>query len=286
MDFNTFLNKAWDDHAKDSKGVAMSMNQGLSLAQNGDQLGQLARLAAHVFGEHLGQWDDGISFLNQIKKHSQMNEASSNLIKIYEASLNFSGNTLNDLSQFSKSEQVRILSISASAVYEQGQPEKAKDYFCNAVDLASSGITKEDSANRALAVAGNNLACSLEEKPSRTPQEVDLMILSAQIARKFWEIAGGWMETERAEYRLSQSYLKANKIEESFVHAQKCIEICETNSAPALEYFFGFECLALVEKVKGNEIGYKTAVQNMKKYFDQLSEDDKSWCQSTLKKFS
>lgn len=286
MDFNTYLNKAWDDHAKDSQTVAMNINQGLSLAQNGDQLGQLARLAAHVFGEHLGKWDDGISFLSQIKKHSQINEAANNLIKVYEASLNLSGNTLHDLSQFSKSEQVRILSISASAVYEQGQPEKAKDYFSKAVELASSSIAKEDLANRALAVAGNNLACSLEEKPSRTPQEVDLMILAAQIARKFWEVAGGWMEIERAEYRLSQSYLKANKIEESFAHAQNCIEICETNSAPALEYFFGFECLAMVEKVKDNEIGYKTAVQNMKKYFEQLSEDDKSWCKSTLEKFN
>lgn len=286
MDFNTYLNKAWSDHAKDSQGVARHIEQGLLLVKTSDELGQLARLSTHVFGEHLGLWTEGLLFLTKLKNHSLANESSNNSIKVFEASLNLSGNLTTDFSQLSSSEQVRVLSISASAVYEQGRSEKAKEYFLRALDLAQSGLDKKDLAHRALAIAGNNLACSLEEKPQRNSNETELMILAAQIGRKFWEIAGSWTEVERAEYRLAKTFLLANKLENSFIHAQNCIEICKSNSAPPLEFFFGFECLALVEKAKGDKVGYNNAVQNMKQYFEHLSEDDKSWCKSELEKFN
>ncbi len=75
-------------------------------------------------------------------------------------------------------------------------------------------------------------------------------------------------------------------IELSITHAQNCITICTKNSAPALEFFFGYETLALAEKAKGNVLGYKNAITDLNKYFEQLSSDDKSWCETTLKKFS
>ncbi|MES2801804.1 MAG: hypothetical protein V4654_04885 [Bdellovibrionota bacterium] len=288
MDFNTYLNKAWDDHAKDAAQVTTTFSEGLKLVQNADQLAQLGRLSAHVFGEHLGKWDQGISFLNELKTHSQFtkNSEPEKLLMLYSASLALSGQKNPNLTKFSNSEQIRILAMSASSVYEQGSPDKAKEYFLKALDLAASKISKDDPANRSLAVAGNNLACSLEEKSSRNSIEDELMILAAKVARKFWEVAGTWKEVERAEYRLSYSFRQAGNFDESFAHAQLCVEICETNSAPALEFFFGYEALALVEKAKSNDLGYKTAVQQVTSYFEKLSEDDKSWCKSSLEKLS
>lgn len=64
-------------------------------------------------------------------------------------------------------------------------------------------------AFRALAVTGNNLACTLEEKNHRSLQETELMILASRTARKYWELAGGWLEISRAEYRLAMNYLQA-----------------------------------------------------------------------------
>ena len=63
--------------------------------------------------------------------------------------------------------------------------------------------------NRALAVAANNLASSLEERSTRSAGERELMILAAQTARHYWGRAGGWLETERAEYRLAMSWVQA-----------------------------------------------------------------------------
>lgn len=285
MDFNAYINKAWNDHAQDAHSVAQNFGQGLTLAQTSDHLSQLARLGTHVYGEHLGHWNDGITFLNQIKTHGTYSaESSGPQMKIYEASLALSGQPNTDISSFSSSEQIRILGMSASAMSEQEQPEKAKDYFLKALNLANTGLEATDPANRALAITGNNLAASLEEKTTRTAQDTELMILSAQIGRQFWEIAGTWKETERAEYRLSKTYLQAGKYDESLLHAQKCIEICQKNAAPALEFFFGYEALALAEKVRGQKCGFESAVNQMKKYYSEMPEDEKPWCKSALEK--
>lgn len=286
MDFNTYLNNAWNDHAKDATAIANKFSEGLRMVQTPNDLEQLGRLATHVYGEHLGKWTEGLSFINTLSQHSQFSQGSSveKSFSIFKGSLTLSAQSSFDLSSYSTSDQIRILSMSASALSEQGETDRAKDYFLRALGLGS-GLSKEDPANKSLAITGNNLACSLEEKSERNNKETDLMVLAAKAARKFWEIAGTWKEVERAEYRLSLSYLQASKLEESFIHAQNCVEICNENSAPALEYFFGYEALALAEKAKGNDLGYKTAVSQVQKYFEQLADDDKSWCETTIKKF-
>ena len=285
MDFNTYLNNAWNDHAHDANAVAHNFGQGLTLAQTTDQLSQLARLGTHVYSEHLGRWNDGIIFLNQIKTQTSYSaESTGSQMKIYEASLALSSQPNTKISSFTVSEQIRILGMSASAMSEQGQPEKAKSYFLKALDLAKSGLEATDPANRSLAITGNNLATSLEEKKERTPQETELMILSAQIGRQFWEIAGTWKETERAEYRLSKTYLQASNYDKSFSHARNCIEICEKNGAPAIEFFFGYEAIALAERARGQKVRYEFAVGQMKKYLNEVPENEKPWCQSALEK--
>lgn len=288
MDFNTYLDKAWNDHATQATTVVNTFPEGLKLVQTSSDLEQLGRLATHVYGEHLGRWNDGLSFINTLSKHLQFSESSSvgKSFSIFKGALSLSTQPSFDLESYSASDKIRILAMSASSLSEQGQPDRATDYFLKALELGQSGISKEDPANKSLAITANNLACRLEEKSSLSNIETDLMILAARVARKFWEVAGSWKEVERAEYRLSQSYLRAGKSEESFIHAQNCVEICSGNSAPALEFFFGYEALALAEKAKGNALGYETAMTQMKKYFEQLSDDDKSWCEVTLKRLS
>jgi tetratricopeptide (TPR) repeat protein len=285
VDFNTYLNQAWDDHANSASVVAENFSQGLSLSQNADHLAQLARLSTHVFGEHLGRWDDGLEFLNQIKKNPHyLQESAAQQMKIYEYSLALSGQQGPDLSSLTPSELIRVLSLSASAISEQGQPAKAKEHFLHALEVAQLGLDAKDPANRALAITGNNLSASLEKKEIRSPEETELMVLSAQIGLQFWAIAGTWKEIERAEYRLSQSYLQAGQFEKSLQHAKSCLEICEQNSAPPLEVFFGYEALALVEKARGQKAASDGAVAQMKVLYEIMPEDEKPWCRPALEK--
>jgi len=86
------------------------------------------------------------------------------------------------------------------------------------------------------------------------------MLLCARAARRHWEIAGGWLETERAEYRLAMSHLEAGDLPQARLHAQTCLEIVEANGGAPLEACFGWEALAKVERAAGNRTGHEQAL--------------------------
>lgn len=65
-------------------------------------------------------------------------------------------------------------------------------------------------------------------------------------------------------------------------HAQVCLELAQENSAPALELFFGYEALALIEKARGNATGFSKALEQVKANFGKLSAEDKPWCEASL----
>jgi hypothetical protein len=284
MSFADFLNKAWADHAKQTNEVATRLEEGIRLIEKGDQIPQMAQLITHVFGEHLGNWDRGINLLHVLSK-SPFNEYESEGPKAIIrsiAALEVSSGTRKSLDDLSLSDRIRVLTVAASALAERGFPDRSMQLFRSALDKAQGEISKSDPANRALAITGNNLACAMEEKDGRTKIEDDLMILAAETARKYWEIAGTWLEVERAEYRLSQSHLKAGNLSKAFEHAEHCLTISQHNHAPALELFFAYEALVKVAKARRNNADHKKALEQVKLYYEKLSESDQSWCKVSL----
>ncbi len=287
MTLDSFIDQAWNDHATDSKAVAGRLHQGLNLLTENSQIPAFVYLAAHVFGEHLGLWKDGIDFLQNLKDLSvfQPNTDSQTAIERSIATLKLAGGLSSDLHSFGISDQIRIYASAAAALCGQSQVNKASEFFKQSLEMAQAGLNKTDPANRALAVTGNNLAATLEEKETRSIEENQLMILAALTGRKFWEIAGTWLNVERAEYRLCMSYLKSGRLPQALEHAQLCLEVIEQNKAEPMEYFFGYEALGLVEKARSNHIGFEKAVEHAKKYFDLIvNESDKSWCKNSLEK--
>lgn len=287
MNFENYLNQAWADHAKDSVKVAGQFETGIQLIETNNQIADMAWLVTHVMGEHLARWNDGIAILENLKSNPSFISGTDTdkAIQRSVAVLKLASHQLNDLSSFGLSDQIRILAMAASAL-SGSDVSRASELLKEALKLSETGVEKKDPANRSLAVTGNNLASALEEKKSRTAGEVELMILAAQTSRKYWELAGGPKEVSLAEYRLTMSYTQAQMFDESFKHAQNCIEICEENKLSALDLFFGYEALAVAEKNRGNGLGSSKAIEKMKVYFEQLSADDQKWCEATLKKLA
>lgn len=284
MDFNQYLDQAWTDHATDSLKVSQNFQAGFNLLQKESEVSDLAHLMTHVMGQHLGKWQDGIDWLNKLLDHPLSKDQDNQIaLKRYIASLELASGNRKNFDEFSASDKIRIYALAANAVSEMKDSERTKSFFVAALELAQLGLSKEDPANRSLAATGNNLACTLEEKKSRSPAEVEFMILAAETGRKYWEIAGTWLQVERAEYRLSQTYLKAGDFKKSLEHAQNCIEISNENSAPALELFFGYEALALVEKTRQNAVGFNKALNHAEENFNKLSDADKAWCEKSLR---
>jgi hypothetical protein len=290
MDFNSFIDQAWADHATEPAAVVRRLaDDGLALVGDEAQLNQLMNLAHHVYGEHLGAWRDGIAFIERLAELPVFvpDGASGQALTRCVASLRLSdGAAAVELGALSASDRIRVGAMAASNLAERDTP-RASRLLRDALDLAQrSGLPPTDPMNRALAATSNNLACALEEKAERSAHERELMILAAQTARHYWAIAGTWLETERAEYRLANTWLQAGDLARAREHAQACLEIVAANNGAALERLFGWEALGLVERAAGNATGHAQALARAREAFAELGDADKGWCAAAIDKLA
>ena len=288
MDFDTFLGKAWDDHVNAAQAVAERLDEALPLVGDDVQLNQLMHLGQHVCGAHLGQWQQAIAFverLTQLPSYASAGPSGQARTRTI-ASLRLAAGEGGELDALSPSDRIRVGAMAASSLAERDSA-RASRLLHDALDLAQrSGLPTSDPMNRALAVTGNNLASTLEQKPQRSVDERALMILAAQTARHYWAIAGTWLETERAEYRLANTWLQAGDLARAREHAQACLEIVAANDGAALERLFGWEALGLVERAAGNATGHAQALAHAREAFEQLDESDKAWCAESIAKLA
>lgn len=285
MTFEDFINQAWADHGSDPASVAARLPQGVSLIVSNEQIPTLIHLAVHVYGEHQGQWDLGMSFIKVLSRLGSYlpGTESENAINRALATLEVARGPQTDLRDFSISDQIRICATAAAALCGQGQIARASELFVLARQKANEGLHPSDPANRALAVTGNNLAASLEEKPSRSSQEITLMQLAAHTARMFWEIAGTWLHVERAESRLAMTYLKSGDLIQAMEHAEACLSIVQKNGGAQEEYFFAYETRAQIERArrdKGNFEKYRALAQEA---LNRVQDESiRPWCQQSF----
>lgn len=284
MSFDDYLQKSWGIHAEQSPALADGFAEAAALAENSTQLSQLVGLVTHVMGEHLGRWQDGINLLEAFKKHPafQLESEIDFAIRRSAAVLKVAQGGELPGHDFSLSDRIRIGAVAASALAER-QTNRAQSLLQEALKLARTGIEKSDPAIRALAIAGNNLAVALEEKGARTSEETELMILSAKTGLEYWSIAGSWIETSRAEYRLAMSYLKAQQFTLAFEHAQKCLDMCLQNQAGAFDLFFAYEAIAKVRLADGKDVQAQQAIQKSAEQLTQLDQGDRDYCEPIQK---
>lgn len=287
MDFNTFVGRAWHDHATDPTAVAQRLGDGLALVADEPQLARLAELAHHVLGEHLGDWRAGIAFIERLAAlpaHAPDGVAGQALRRCAR-SLALSegpGGAAATLDELSPSDRIRVGAMAAANLAER-DTGRAQRLLQDALDQAErSGLGAADPMNRALAVTSNNLACTLEHKADRSPIERELMILAAQAARRYWERSGTWLETERAEYRLAMTWLQAGDPARSRQHAQACLDIVAANGSVALERLFGWEALGQVEHAVGDMVAHAQALDRAREAYAELDESDQVWCAASL----
>lgn len=288
MDFDTFMGKAWDEHATDAAAVARRLDDGLALVGDEAQLNRLMHLGQHVYGEHLAEWRNGVAFLNRIAALAAFvrEGASGQAQQRAIASLRLAGGADAALGDLSASVRIRVGAMAAGHLAAH-DTARARRLLEEALDLAQrAGLPNDDPMHRTLAVTGNTLACTLEEKADRSAEERALMILAAQTARHHWAIAGTWLETERAEYRLANTWRLAGDLARARVHALACLEIVAAHDGAALERLFAWEALGLVERAAGNVAGHAKALARAREAFAELDESDKSWCAASVEKLA
>ncbi len=108
------------------------------------------------------------------------------------------------------------------------------------------------------------------------------MVTAAQHGLRYWKQAGTWLEEERAEYRLARSLVQAGSPDAAVVSAQRCIDVCAANDAPAFERFFAYAVLALAQRAAGHAAAFALAREQARQQLALVPPDEQHWCASDL----
>ena len=256
----------------------------MHLISAADHLTRFAGLATHVYGEHLGQWQEGIALLASLPALAASDAESANDTAVARgiATLRYAKGEPDALHALAPEERIGVLAIAASALCTRGDVARALAAYDEATQLAADGLPEGSSAFRALAVAGNNLAADLEVKSNRTPSETAGMVRAAQSALKFWKISGTWLQEERAEYRLARSQLQAGSGIDAVVSGRRCVDVCVRNNAPALELFFAYAVLALAQHATGNAESTNASRATALENYRDVAPEQQAWCARDL----
>jgi tetratricopeptide (TPR) repeat protein len=284
MSFDTFIENAWNDHGDRPQEVADRLVGSLQIIEAPAQIPAFARLLTHVFGEHLGQWNQGIAALESLRSVPAFDGSAAVTRALVRsvAALRYASGDREALDPLSRDDRVTVLATVSSALAARREFRQAIAAYSEALRSVDSGLPADSPAIRALAVGGNNLAAALEEKKDRDPLETAEMVTAAEGGLKYWKQAGTWLEEERAEYRLARSLLQAGNPESAVHSATRCIEVCTANDAPDFERFFGYAVLALAQRDAGDVAGFEASRQEARHLFDLVPAAERQWCESDL----
>jgi hypothetical protein len=283
MNFDEFIDNAWNDHADHPQEVAERLAVALPMVAAAQHVAPFARIVTHVYGEHLGQWQSGITLLEALRRAPPYAETPEvgGVVKRGIATLRYTGGDVAAIMSLGPEERATVLAAAASALTAHAQFERALDVYAEAVALAGK-LPKGSAAFRSLAAGGNNLSAALEERLDRDDYQTQGMVAAARGGVTFWRMAGTWLEEERAHYRLARSLLAAGQPAEAVESARQCAEVCLANDAPAFERFFAYAVLARALREAGRRDDYDDMKQEALAWFERVPDDDREWCEADL----
>jgi hypothetical protein len=285
MDFDDFMKAAWNDHADKADEVAARLAASLQVVETASQIPRFAGLVTHVYGEHLGQWKRGVAVHEALRASPAFDGSpeARGAIDRGIAALNYCAGDASSLPPLTVDDRVAVLAVASSAMLGRHDHDAALAAFDEALHGAQAGLPAGSPALRALAIGGNNLAAALEEKPDRDAAQTAGMLRAAEAGVTYWTLAGGWLEQERAEYRLTRSLLQAGQPAAAAAAARRCLDVCAANDAPDFERFFGHAVLALALRAAGDTAGYDASRQQALACYATVPMDEQKWCAGELR---
>lgn len=282
MDLSAFIATAWEQHADDAAGTAQRIAEALPQVQAASEVPPFAALLAHVYGEHLGHWPEALALLARLRGVAADDAAAQAAVLRAERTLRCASGDATALDDLGTPERAAVLAGTAAMQLGRGQTEAAAQALDAALALAEAGLPDGSPALRALAVAGNNIAAELQQRPHRSAADTALMLRAAETGLRYWSRAGGWLQVERAEHRLGSCQRAAGRLAEARDSARRCLAVCEANDAPDFERFFALALLAVTQRDLGDEPGFTAARDAALACHERLSADERPWCRDEL----
>jgi hypothetical protein len=245
MNFDAFIEDAWNDAHDQAHQVARRISQGVDHYDQSQQVCELAELVSHVYGEKLGLWDEGFEILQKLCSRSPESQSAKRAL----CALQIASGRSSRIVELSLSDQVRAQAMACLSLLVHGSVTRASALFHHALFLVDQGLKENDPAVRALANTSHNLATRLEKSSERSTEENELMIKASDASLKYWKILGAKVQEQRAHYLMAKCFLAIGAIESSRSHAEICLKMCAKSTDEEHfqeELFWAIEINALV----------------------------------------
>ena len=131
-------------------------------------------------------------------------------------------------------------------------------------------------AHRRLGADLFNKTWTLMEKADRSVEDDDELIHCAHASAYHWLHAGTAVNRARSEWQCSRMYTVLGREEPALRHAQRCLEICESESA-ALEDWdlpFAYEALARAHALAGDAAESSRYLEEARSLCAAIVDDD------------
>lgn len=281
--FDSFIARAWADHATRSDAVARRLRLRTPPPQSSRQLIELVRLVVNLLGEHLGRFDDARWRLAALRTHVLADETVQSALRVGVATLDLGQGDDAAAAQLDPAETVRAESGAAALCLGRGQLERALHFIDRAAARVAALPNAQPQDHRPLAVACNNMAWELQERGSqRSTEQTQAMLRLAAASREHWSRAGTWLHIERADYCLALTHVSAGLFDHAWRHAGQCLAVCLHHQAPPTEHFHAHEAMARVHHARGEAAELAHHVQSMQAMFGRMSDDGRAGCSDTL----
>ena len=142
------------------------------------------------------------------------------------------------------------------------------------MDTNAESLDRE--THRRLGVDLFNKTWTLMDKESRTPGEDDEMIHCAHASAYHWMQVGTAANRARSEWQCSRMYTVLGRADPALAHAQRCLEICESEPG-ALEDWdlpFAYEALARAYAVAGDAGETSRCLDEARSLAAAIADDD------------
>ncbi len=281
MSLTDFLAAAWREHGKQADAVAARIAESLDLVAEPSDVAPFVRLLTHVYGEHLGEWQQGVELLEAIQRSPACDGTPLTVGPLERgiAMLRVAGGDDAAATPLAPDDRAYAFAVAADAIAVRGDLPRGLVLFDRALAEVPADVANDHAAVRALAISGNNLSAALETRDALDARESDAMVKAAEAGLRYWTLAGTWLEEERAEYQLARCLLKAGRLAAAREHIERCITICGQNDAPAFERFFGHAVRAIVARTEGDAAAFESHRRAALAQYANVPDDERSWCE-------
>jgi hypothetical protein len=158
MNFDAFLESAWNDHGDHPQEVADRLASSLHVVEATEHIPPFARLLMHVYGEHLGQWDRGVALLEALRRVPAFDgsAAAAGALDRNIATLRYAGGDTSVLDSLSAEGRISVLALAASAFAGRNGMKRALAAYAEALALAEGGLPPPGCCRRRRRNAGHD----------------------------------------------------------------------------------------------------------------------------------